>query len=135
MVGLLEAFVLESDALDGRRFVSGLVERGDSVTVVAITGGQTTHDEQLADELRKAPGQRDAGIIDRSQEEYAQGKAREFEKVCGVFGITDVRVLPFSDHPLEVTDDAVAAASEALYDVCPHLILTQARWFRLSGSV
>jgi len=102
------------------------VERGDAVTVVAITRGQTTHDEDLADELRKAPERRDPSVIDRSEADYAKGKAREFEKVCGVFGITDVRVLPFSDHPLEVDDEAVAAVAEALYDVRPHVVLTHA---------
>ena len=102
------------------------VERGDRVTVVAITGGQTTHDEKLADELRKPPDQRDPGVLGRSQEEYAESKAGEFAKVCGVFGITDVRVLPFSDHPLEVTDTVVGALVEILYEVRPQMILTHA---------
>ena len=35
------------------------VERGDSVAVVAITGGTTVHNEPLLDELRKPPEQRD----------------------------------------------------------------------------
>ena len=102
------------------------VERGDAVAVVSITGGQTTHNEKLADELRKAPDQRDASVVRRSEEEYARGKTREFAEVCGVFGITDVQVLPFSDHPLEVTDGVVAAVADALYDVRPHVILTHA---------
>ena len=100
------------------------VQRGDSVTAVAITGGQTTHDEELADELRKPPDQRDMSILSRSEEEYAKSKEREFGKVCGVFGITDVRVLPFSDNPLEVTESVVKALAEILYDVRPQMMLT-----------
>ena len=100
------------------------VQRGDRVTVAAITGGQTTHDEKLADELRKSPNQRDVNVINRSQEEYAQSKEREFVDVCGVFGMTDVKILPFSDNPLEVTDAVVKALAEILYDVRPQMILT-----------
>ena len=101
-------------------------ERGDSVTVVAVTGGQTTHDEKLADEMRKSPDQRDMAIIGRSREQYAEGKALEFVKVCEVFGITDVRILPFSDNPLEVTDEVVKALAGILYDVRPQMVLTHA---------
>ena len=55
------------------------VERGDRVTVVAITGGQSTHNEQLADELRKPPGERDKEIVERPQEKYDSQKKQEFE--------------------------------------------------------
>ena len=75
------------------------VERGDRVTAVAITGGQTTHDEELADELRKSPDQRDMTIVGRSQEEYAASKAREFVNVCELFGIADVRILSLFRQP------------------------------------
>ena len=102
------------------------VERGDRVTVVAITGGQTTHDEELADELRKSPGQRDMTIVGRSPEEYAASKAREFVNVSELFGIADARILPFADNPIEVTDAVVQALAEILYDVQPQMVLTHA---------
>ncbi len=102
------------------------VEQGDRVTVVAITGGQSTHNEELADELRKPPGERDMEVVAQPQEEYASKKTQEFEAVCGLFGIKDVRVLPFSDHPLEVTTEAVDALAEILFEVRPQMILTHA---------
>lgn len=100
------------------------VERGDNVSVTAITGGTTTHNEKLFDELRKPPAERDMSILTQPQDEYADAKAREFKDVCAVFGISDVRVLPFADNPLEVTDEVVTALSEILYDVRPQMILT-----------
>ena len=102
------------------------VERGDSVTVVAVTGGLTTHNEKLADEMRKAPEQRDVTIVDESQEEYAKSKAGQLKAVCAVFGVKDVRILPFADNPLEVTDQVVEALAETLYEVRPQMVLTHA---------
>ena len=102
------------------------VDRGDHVSVVALTGGQRTHNEKLADELRKPPARRDRNVVDGSRESYAKRKTREFVRACAVFGITDVTVLPFSDHPFEVTDDVVSALAEILYDVRPQMILTHA---------
>ncbi len=102
------------------------LDRGDSVSVVAITGGQRTHNEKLADELRKPPDQRDRNVVQGSQEDYAKRKKEEFARACAVFGITDVTVLPFSDHPLEVTEDVVSALAERLYVVRPQIILTHA---------
>lgn len=102
------------------------VDRGDRVSVVAITGGQRTHNEKLADELRKPPAQRDRTVVRGSQEDYAKRKTEEFSRACAVFGITDVTVLPFSDHPLEATDDVVSALAEILYLVRPQIVLTHA---------
>ena len=102
------------------------VERGDSVAVVATTGGQRTHNEKLADELRKPSDRQDAKVVHGSQEDYAKRKKEEFARACAVFGVTDVTVLPFSDHPLEATEDVVSALAEILYAVRPQLILTHA---------
>ncbi len=100
------------------------VDRGDRVSVVAMTGGQRTHNEKLADELRKPPDLRDRTVVDGSSEDYAKRKTGEFVRACAVFGVTDVTVLPFSDHPFEVTDDVVSALADILYDVRPQMILT-----------
>ena len=102
------------------------VDRGDRVSVVAITAGQRTHNEKLADELRKPPDLRDPQVVHASQEDYAKRKTEEFTRACAVFGVTDATVLPFSDHPLEATGDVVAAVAGVLYEVRPHMILTHA---------
>ncbi|MCK4324192.1 MAG: PIG-L family deacetylase [Armatimonadetes bacterium] len=102
------------------------VERGDTVTAVAVTGGESTHNERLYDELRKPPEERNMEIVLQSSDAYASQKAAEMREVCGLFGITDVRVLPFSDKPFRVTDDLVQVLAEILYEVRPHIILTHA---------
>jgi hypothetical protein len=49
--------------------------------------------------LRKPEHERRADILERPHDELADRKQHEGERVCGLFGITDVRVLPFADHP------------------------------------
>lgn len=102
------------------------IERGDAVTVVAVTGGVRIHDEKLYDELRKAPVERDTEIVNRSRETYAEDKAHEMLEVCSLFGITDVRILAVRDNPITVTDELVETLVEILHDVRPHILLTHA---------
>ena len=102
------------------------VERGDSVVVVSVTGGAHTHNEKLYDELRKPPEQRDMQIVGQSDDAYADEKAHEMAEVCRLFGISDVRIMAFPDHPLELTDDMVRALAEVLYETRPHVLLTHA---------
>jgi 4-oxalomesaconate hydratase len=100
------------------------LERGDSATAVAMTGGLRTHREKLYDELRKPPAERDSSIINQSDESYQEQKAHEMHQVCALFGLTDVRILPFEDHPFPLTDEAIEALAEIVFDVRPDLILT-----------
>ena len=69
------------------------VADGDTVTVVSMTSGATTHNQALAEELAKPMEERDRQLIDRIIEEYAGQKIEELRTACGVFGITDVPTL------------------------------------------
>jgi len=111
------------------------VERGDSVTVVAITGGTTIHNEPLMDELRKPLEQRDPAVMAQTAESYTADKAHEMTQVCALFGIDDVRILPFEDLPLKISDELVEVLAEVLYDVRPHLLLTHAPYSKWPGAV
>ena len=102
------------------------IERGDSVTVVSLTDGVTTHNEELEDEMRKPEHERRAAVLQRSRTEQAQLKQREMERVCGLFGIADVRVLPFADNPISPTPEMHRTLSEIFYEVRPHLGITHA---------
>ncbi|HUT75189.1 MAG TPA: PIG-L deacetylase family protein [Armatimonadota bacterium] len=99
---------------------------GDAVVAVAVTGGLTTHRERLYDELRKPPAERDPRIINQTDAAYGEQKAHEMAQACALFGITDVRVLPFEDKPLEITPAVVDVLTEIIYEVRPHLVLTHA---------
>lgn len=101
------------------------VERGDSVTVVSVTGGVHTHNEKLADELRKPLEERDPKILEEASKAYADQKRGELVEACGLFGITDVRILPFADKPIVVTDELKGALAEIVYEVRPHVVLTE----------
>ena len=102
------------------------IQRGDRVTVVSLTDGVTTHNAELEDELRKPEGERREEVLDRPRDEIAMRKQQEFGRVCGLFGITDVRVLPFADNPMEATPELHRSLSEIFYEVRPHIVITHA---------
>lgn len=101
------------------------VERGDQVTVVCVTGGAGTHNEALADELRKPLEERDPEIVEAASTAYASQKRHELTKACSLFGITNVRVLPFGDKPIVVTDEVRRSLADVLYETRPHIVLTE----------
>jgi LmbE family N-acetylglucosaminyl deacetylase len=102
------------------------IQRGDSVTVVSLTDGATTHDEALIDELRKPEDQRRGEVLAESRDAKAQRKQVEMENVCALFGITDVRILPFADNPIDSTPQLIQTLADIFYDVRPHIVITHA---------
>jgi len=102
------------------------IERGDRVTVVSLTDGITTHDEELEDELRKAEHERRSVILERSDDVQSERKQDELKRVCGLFGITDVRVLPFTDNPIEPTPEIRGALADIFYELRPDIVITHA---------
>ena len=106
------------------------VADGDTVTVVSMTPGASTHNQALAEEMAKPLEERDRQLIDRIVEEYAGRKIEELRTACGIFGITDVRVLPYSDKlfTLEKNPDAVDALRDIFLDVRPHIMITQSAY-------
>ena len=105
--------------------------RGDSVTAVSMTNGASTHNERLHDELLKPEEERDPKVLGQTAEEYAEEKAGEFHKVCALFGVEDVRIFRFPDKPFRKTPEAVKAVRDIIYDVRPHVLITQSPY--LSG--
>ena len=102
------------------------IERGDSVTVVSLTDGVTTHNEELEDEMRKPQAERDPEVLNRTRPDQAERKRQEFARVCGLFGIDDVRVLPFADNPLDASPEVLRTLVQIFYEVRPHIVITHA---------
>ncbi len=102
------------------------VERGDSVTVVCLSDGVTTHDEELEEEMRKPASERRAEILERPRSEQAERKEHELKKVCEVFGIEDARVLPFPDNPLNSSLEQLNVLIDIFYEIRPHIVITHA---------
>ena len=101
------------------------IQRGDSVTVVCVTDGANTHNERLHDELMKPEAERDPAIVNQTFEEYARIKEDELGKVCALFGVTDVRILPFPDHPF-IADHHPEAAErirDMILELRPHVLI------------
>jgi len=100
------------------------VDMGDSVTVVSVTGGANIHNEPLERELLKPVGERNMDVINESAAVYAGRKKHEMHEAAALFGITDVRVLPYADNPLEVTRVLEGELADIVYEIRPHMLLT-----------
>ena len=100
---------------------------GDEVTWVSMTSGRMTHNERLADELMKPESEQDPAIVNQSAESYAAEKAAELKQVGALFGVTDVRVLQFTDKPfvVERQPDSIEVMRELILETRPHVVLTQ----------
>ena len=106
------------------------VGQGDRVTAVSVTDGGQTHNEKLHDELLKPEDERDEAIIAQSRTEYAAQKAEEFARVCRLFGVEDVRVLGYQQpFRLEKAPGAVEQLRDIIYEVRPHVLITQRGYF------
>lgn len=109
--------------------------QGDEVTVVSVTAGVNIHNERLADELLKPPEERDPAVMSETPEQYTEQKLEELEKACSVFGITDVRMLGFSEpFRLSTSPDAIQALQDVILEVRPHVMITQSPYLVQSGS-
>jgi len=100
---------------------------GDTVTWVSMTSGRMTHNERLADELMKPPEEQDQAIVNQSADSYAAEKKTELEGVGALFGVTDVRVLKYTDKPyvLERQLESLEEMREIILEIRPHIIFTQ----------
>ncbi len=100
---------------------------GDEITWVSMTSGRMTHNEKLADELQKPPEEQDQAIVNQSAESYSAEKAKELKEVAAQFGVTDVRVLDFTDKPfvVERQPDSIEAMRELFLEIRPHILFAQ----------
>ena len=110
---------------------------GDAVTVVTLTNGATKHNERLYDELIKPAAERDPRIVNQSREDYAREKLREFRAVCGLFGVSDVRVHGFPEpYRMERALESVETLKKIILEVRPDLMISHRRYLRgRSGMV
>ena len=101
------------------------VKRGDRVTVVCVSDGRTTHNERLHDEMMKPTEERDPAIINQPPDEYVRIKADEFRAVCALFGVTDVRIFPYPDHPFSLAKYPQAAEQlrDVIYEIRPQVLI------------
>jgi LmbE family N-acetylglucosaminyl deacetylase len=112
-------------------------ERGDRVTVVTLTSGKMKHNERLYDELIKPADEQDPKIVNQSYEDYAKEKAKELRAVCGLFGVTDVRVHRFREpYRMDKVPESVEALKQIILEVRPDIMISHRRYLRgRSGMV
>ncbi len=111
------------------------VSQGDEVTVVSMTAGVNIHNERLADELLKPPEERDPAVISETADQYTDLKLDELKRACAVFGITDVRMLGFSEpFRLNTQPEAITALQDIIQEVRPHIMITQSPFLMDHGT-
>ena len=104
--------------------------RGDSVTVVSVGHGVYTHNERLHGELMKPPAHRDRSILDETAEDYSAVKSQELREACGVFGISDVRILGVPEpFRLSKSPETVERLRDIILEVRPHVMIAQSPYF------
>ena len=104
--------------------------RGDSVTLVTVTSGAQTHNERLHDELLKPEAERDPQVVNQGPEDYAEIKEAEVRQVCGLFGVSDVRIMQWPQpFRIEKNPGVVDDLRQVFYDVRPHVLITQKPYY------
>ena len=103
------------------------ISMGDSVTVVSMTSGVSTHNTMLSIELAKSPEERDPAVMNKTKEQFAAEKTEELVRVAALFGVSDVRVLEFPDHPffLHKHPEAIEQLRDVIFEVRPQILITQ----------
>ena len=110
--------------------------RGDTVTLVTVTSGAQTHNERLHDELMKPESERDPLVVNQGPEEYAEIKAAEVRRVCGLFGVTDVRIMQWPQpFRIENCPGVVVDLRQVFYDVRPHVLITQKPYYNARNGM
>ena len=122
-IKLLGIFAHPHDCVHALGTCAHHVERGDSVTIVILTNGGSTHNEERWAELQKPPSERDPTIVSKSRQEYIAQKEDEVKKACSYFGVTDVRVLPYDDRPIRRTDAMIEHLVDLICDLKPDVLI------------
>lgn len=90
-----------------------------------MTDGGRKHNEGFMDELRKPEAERNPEIMQQTPESYAAQKAEEFRKVCALFDVTDIHILPFPEpFRLYRSPESIEALEDIIRDVRPTILIT-----------
>lgn len=100
------------------------VERGDSVTGLALTHGMRVHDIVISEELRVRETAPDPETLARMIQERSRVKHHEVVEACEILGWTDVRFLNYEDSVLTLREDLMQEIAKVIRDVKPDVIIT-----------
>ena len=100
------------------------VERGDQVTVMALTQGTRIHDVVISDTLRFRSQMPSAEELAALMEERAKVKEDEVRRACGFLGITDVRFFRYDDSAITITAELIERMARLVREVRPDIVIT-----------
>jgi 4-oxalomesaconate hydratase len=100
------------------------VERGDHVSVMALTQGTRIHDVVISDTLRFRERMPDAAELEALMAERAQVKEDEVRRACTFLGITDVHFFRYDDSAVTVTAELIDRMARFLRENRPDVVVT-----------
>ena len=101
------------------------IQKGDTVTCVALTQGLRTHDEVIEDVFRHKINQYTEEEVQKIIAEREKIKYSEVLEACAIFGITDVRFLSYDDEILLPNNTTmISKLAKMIREVRPDLLIT-----------
>jgi LmbE family N-acetylglucosaminyl deacetylase len=100
------------------------VQRGDQVTVVALTQGTRIHDVVISDTLRFQDRMPDPAALRSLMDERAAVKEAEVRRACAFLGIDDVRFFGYDDAAVTLNEDLIGRMAKLIREVRPDIIVT-----------
>jgi 4-oxalomesaconate hydratase len=100
------------------------VERGDHVSVMALTQGTRIHDVVISDTLRFRETMPDADELGALMAERARVKEDEVRRACGFLGITDVHFFRYDDSAVTVTAELIDRMARFIRENRPDVVIT-----------
>ena len=99
-------------------------QRGDLVTVVALTQGTRVHDVVISDTLRFETRIPDPAALRALLDERATVKQDEVRRACAFLGIDDVRFFGYDDASITIRDDYIQRMATIIREVRPEVVVT-----------
>jgi LmbE family N-acetylglucosaminyl deacetylase len=119
---ILAAYAHPADAVtDSGGTLARHTERGDEVTILAITHGGRIHPNLYAEEWRKTNP--DAAVIERTREDIIAQKRGELARAASILGVERVIALDYDDDQVAVERTIVEHVAQIIADEQPDVIL------------
>jgi 4-oxalomesaconate hydratase len=100
------------------------VQRGDRVTVVALTQGTSVHDVVISDGMRFGSSIPDPAGLQDLIAQRARVKEDEVRRACSFLGIEDVRFFRYDDAAVTIREDYIARMARLIRELRPDIVVT-----------
>ena len=100
------------------------VERGDHVSVMALTQGTRIHDVVISDTLRFRDRMPEPEVLASLMAERARVKEDEVRRACAFLGISDVHFFRYDDSAVTITAELIDRIARFIRENRPDVVIT-----------